>query len=99
MMRFLTLLFIADSLLSAAGSPELLIAIRNGDYAQVNRLLRAGADVSTADRDGTTALMHSIIESDAKMAKLLIDNRANVNARNTFDSTALLYAATNLAKT
>jgi ankyrin repeat protein len=99
MIRFLTLLLIADSLLSAAGSPELLIAIRSGDYVQVDKLLHAGADANTADSDGTTALMHSIIESDAKMAKLLIDGGANVNARNTLDSTALLYAATNLAKT
>lgn len=99
MIRFPTLLFIAGSLLPAAGSPELLIAIRNGDYAQVSKLLRAGADVNTADGDGTTALMHSIIESDAKMAKLLIDGGAQVNANNTLESTALLYAATNLAKT
>ena len=99
MIRFLTLLFIADSLLSAAGSPELLVGIRNGDYAQASKLLRAGADVNTADSDGTTALMHSIIESDAKMVKLLIDNGANVNAKNMLDSTALLYAVTNLAKT
>src|SRR5580704_12873664 len=99
MIRFLTLLLIADSLLSAAGSPELLIAIRSGDHAQVQKLLHAGADVNTADSDGTTALMHSVIESDAAMMKLLVDGGANVNAKNGLDSTALMYAATNLAKT
>jgi ankyrin repeat protein len=99
MTRFLTLLSIAGSLLSAASSPDLLIAIRNGDYGQVSKLLRNGADVNTADGDGTTALMHSIIESDAKTTKLLIDSGAQANARNTLDSTALMYAATNLAKT
>jgi ankyrin repeat protein len=99
MVRFLTLLFIAGPALLAAGSPELFIAIRNGDHAQVTKLLRAGTDVKSADSDGTTALMHSAIESDVRMMKLLIDGGANVNARNAFDSTALMYAATNLAKT
>jgi ankyrin repeat protein len=99
MVRFMTLLFIAGPALLAVGSPELLIAIRNSDYAQVNKLLRAGADVNSADSDGTTALMHSVIESDVKMMKLLVDGGANINAKNALDSTALMYAATNLAKT
>ena len=100
MIRFPTIfLLVAVSVLSAAGSPELLTAIRNGDHAQVQKLLRGGADVNAADADGTTALMHSVIESDAKMVKLLIGSGANVNAGNSLDSTALMYAATNLAKT
>ena len=99
MRRSLMLAFMAGSALFAAGSPELLVAIRNGDAAAVQKLLRAGADVNTADSDGTTALMHAVIESDVKMMKLLIDSGANVNAKNALDSTALMYAATNLAKT
>jgi len=39
MIRFLTILFIASPALWAAGSPELLIAIRHSDYAQVSKLL------------------------------------------------------------
>src|SRR5262245_47178535 len=92
-------LLVCNSVAFAAGSPELLVAIRNGDHAQVQKLLRGGADVNTADSDGTTALMHSVIESDVKMMKLLIDGHADVNAKNALDSTALMYAATNLAKT
>src|SRR5690242_8843094 len=98
-LRFPTLLFLASSLLPAAGSPELLVAIRSGDHAEVQKLLRAGADANTADNDGTTALMHSVIESDVKMMKLLLAGGANPNARNALDSTALMYAATSLAKT
>ena len=95
----LMLLFAPGSEVFAAGSPDLLVAIRNGDHPLVQRLLGAGADVNTEDSDGATALMHSVIESDVKMMKLLIDQGANVNAKNALASTALMYAATNLAKT
>src|SRR5262245_30586133 len=93
------LVFSVNTALFAAGSPDLLIAIRSGDHSRVQRLLAAGADVNTVDSDGTTALMHSVIESDVKLMKLLIDHGAKVNAKNASDSTALMYAATNLAKT
>ena len=99
MSRSLATLLIAGTVRFAAGSPDLLVAIRNGDHAQVQILLRAGADVNTVDSDGTTALMHAVVESDANMVKLLVDSKANVNAKNALDSTALMYAATNLAKT
>src|SRR5207253_3818841 len=89
----------SNAVVFAAGSPDLLVAIRNGDYAQVRKLIDARADVNTVDNDGTTALMHSVIESDVKMMKLLIDKGANVNMKNSLDSTALMYATTNLSKT
>src|SRR5262245_30606548 len=95
----LIFLFMFDAAVFAAGSSDLLQAVRNGDHAQVQRLLRAGSDVNSADSEGTTALMHSVNESDVKMMKLLIDNKANVNAKNAVDSTSLMYAATNLEKT
>ena len=99
MIRFLPLLLLVGSTLSASGTTELLTAIRNGDYAQVSKLLHAGADSNATDSDGTTALMHSVIESDLRMMKVLIGSGAHVNAKNALDSTALMYAATNLAKT
>jgi ankyrin repeat protein len=92
-------LFASNTILFAAGPPDLLVAIRNGDHSQVRKLIEAAGDVNTVDNDGTTALMHSVIESDVKMMKLLIDKGANVNVKNSLDSTALMYAATNLAKT
>jgi ankyrin repeat protein len=95
----LWLVCVAGSALFAANSPDLLMAIRNGDFPRVQTLLRAGADVNTVDSDGTTALMHSVLESDVRMMKLLVDSGASVNAKNALDSTALMYAATNLAKT
>src|SRR5712691_11774493 len=94
----LTFLFAFNTQLSAAGPADLLVSIRNGDHAQVQKLLGAGADVNAVDNDGTTALMHSVIESDVKMLNLLIGRGANVNAKNAVGSTALMYAATNLSK-
>jgi len=94
----MTVLALIMFFLVPAGSPDLLIAVRNGDHAQVQKLLRSGVDVNAGDSEGTTALMHAVIESDVKMMKLLIDSRANVNAKNAQDSTALMYAATNLTK-
>src|SRR5947208_16761509 len=99
MSRLLVFLFLANAVQFGAASPSLLVAIRNGDHSLTEKLLRAGGDVNTVDSDGTTALMHSVIESDVKMMKLLIDSGANVNTKNGLDSTALMYAATNLAKT
>jgi ankyrin repeat protein len=99
MSRSLMVLFTAGTVLFAADSRDLLVAIRNGDSPQVQKLLGAGADANIADGDGTSALMHAVIESDVNVMKLLIEGGANVNARNALDSTALMYAATNVAKT
>jgi len=96
MIRSLTLLFMAAAVLIAADPHDLFVAIRDGDHVRVQNLLRSGADVNAADADGTTALMHSVIESDVKMMKLLLDSGADVNAKNGQDSTALLYASVNL---
>jgi ankyrin repeat protein len=93
------LLFVAASALLGADSRDLLVAIREGDHARVQKLLRTGSDVNTTDADGTTALMHSVIESDGAMMKILLDSGAEVNARNMVGSTALMYAAVSLEKT
>ena len=90
---------VAGAVLLGAASPDLSVAIRNGDHARVRQLLRSGAGANAADGEGTTALMHAVIESDVNMMQLLMDHGADVNARNALGSTALMYAATNLAKT
>jgi ankyrin repeat protein len=99
MTRALALIYLVAAVLSAADSRDLLVAIRAGDHPQVQKLLRAGADVNAADADGTTALMHSVIESDGKMMALLLSSGADVNAKNALGSAALMYAAVNPEKT
>ena len=98
-MHRLLIFFIAVTTFAQADSHDLLVAIRDGDHARVQKLLSGGADANTRDADGTTALMHSAIESDGPMMKLLLDSRADVNAKNALGSTALMYAAVSLEKT
>ncbi|MBV9504010.1 MAG: ankyrin repeat domain-containing protein [Acidobacteriia bacterium] len=99
MRRPVMLFFIAALPLLGADSADLFVAIRNGDHAAVQNLLRAGVAVNVKDAGGTTALMHSVLESDLAMMNLLLDAGAEVNTANSQDSTALMYAAVNLEKT
>ena len=49
------LLAVASStMVFAADPPALLTAIRNGDHAQVRKVIDAGGNVNTVDNDGTT---------------------------------------------
>jgi len=49
---------------------KLLLAVRQSDIAEITKLLEAGADVDSKDRDGFTALM---LVNNIDVAKILID--------------------------
>jgi ankyrin repeat protein len=74
-------------------SDTLIQAIRNNDLTSLKTALRKGADVNTRDRRGSTLLMHAAIAGSPDALKLLIDSGADVNAKNSFDETALLLCA------
>ena len=90
MRRALMLVCLAGATLVGASSPDLLAAIRNGDRARVQQLLRGGADVNTVDGDGTTALMHAVIESDVRMMTLLLDKLPRNDRTKVLDALELL---------
>lgn len=74
-------------------------AIRGSDRAQVERLLQNGADVNLRDRrGGATPLMYTAALGSLDTMTLLIDKGADVNARSAGGATALMWAATDLAK-
>jgi ankyrin repeat protein len=74
-------------------------AIRNGDMAQVTALIQKGSDVNAKERrGGATPLMHAAAIGSLDTMRLLLDKGADVNARNAAGASALLWAATDLAK-
>src|SRR6266567_2629961 len=67
-------------------------AIRNGDVAFVKAHLTK-AEIEVRDGRGATPLMHAAAFGNLETLKALLDAGADVNARNDFDATALLWAA------
>jgi len=63
-----------------------------GDTALVKKLLDEGADINAKD-DGLTLLMKAATEGYLKTAKLLIDKKADINARTNEGNTALMAAS------
>jgi uncharacterized protein len=63
-----------------------------GDTALVAKLLDEGADINEKD-DGITLLMKASTEGYLKTAKLLVDRKADVDARSNEGGTALIAAS------
>jgi ankyrin repeat protein len=67
-------------------------AIRNNDPASLKALLRT-LDVNSRDERGETPLMYAVAFGNAEAMKSILDAGADVNAKNAFDATALIWAA------
>ena len=76
----------------AENGSGLFQAIRNGDAAFVKAHLTK-REIEVRDGRGATPLMHAAAFGNLDTLKLLLDAGADVNARNDFDATALLWAA------
>jgi len=69
-------------------------AVKEGDVDKVEALIKKGADVNARDDMGDTPLLVAVMSNKPKVAKVLIDNKADVTATiKDFDSTALHLAA------
>ena len=85
------------SVLAAEPKPSgtsLFEAIRAGDSAVVQELLKAGANLLAHNDSDDTALMAAAWQADADVLELLIKAGADVNATNKAGVTALLRGAT-----
>jgi ankyrin repeat protein len=73
-------------------------AIRNGDLPALRAQLAHSADKNVRDRRGSTLLMYAAAFGTAESVKALIDAGADVNARNSFEATALVWGAADETK-
>jgi len=74
---------------------ELLQAAKDGDLAEVEKLLELGVGVDFQGSIGRTALMEASYSGYTEIVELLIDAGADVNIQNSYShgSTALLWAS------
>jgi ankyrin repeat protein len=67
--------------------------VKAGNRGHAELFIKAGMDINSRDKDGSTALMVASERGDVQMAQLLIQNGADVNAKNIDGYTALMYIA------
>jgi len=75
---------------------ELYKAVSAKDTVEVEKLLTKGADANYKFKMGQAEmnlLIVAVTNKDFKSVKLLIDHKANVNGRDWFNTTPLMYAA------
>ncbi len=100
-MRTYILLLTAAAMVAGAAdtaSVNLFQAVRNNDLAAIQSAIAKGADANVRDRRGATPLMLAAAYGTPDAMKLLLDAGADVNAKSSFDATALLWAAGDAAK-
>jgi len=93
--RCVVLLIAASLVVSAAGRPAVIEAVRKGDREALRTLLQKGANVNEAEADGATALHWASYRDDLQSVDALLKAGAKINAANDLGATALWTAAQN----
>jgi ankyrin repeat protein len=82
----------------AARVDDTFAAIRANDLTKLDALTKDRASVNEKDGRGITPLMIAAVTGSPAAMKMLVDRGADVNAKNAFDSTALMWSVTDLEK-
>ena len=85
------------ALLSGAET-SMFDAIRNGDTARVQAMLKSGADPNQRHETGATALMYAAAFSTDECVRVLLDAGAEVNGTGNNGATALMWGTGDTAK-
>ena len=72
--------------------------IRSRNYTLCEKLITDGIDITTKDSEGSFPLHVAAEVNDVDIIKLLIENKADIKARNNVQKTALRIAAENSCK-
>jgi hypothetical protein len=86
------LLFLSLASLAAVPPEDWLAAAKKGDTAQVEALLKAGADLEARDKNGRTALMLAAQYGHTETVRLLLAKGADAGARDQRGWTAYMLA-------
>jgi ankyrin repeat protein len=76
----------------------LCLAISKGDIATVKQIIAYGIDVNDTTNRGMTPLMYAAIYNQSEIAKLLLENGANLDLKDKSGTTAIEYAKTSGSK-
>jgi ankyrin repeat protein len=89
------LLSLFSNALSADSGPPLIAAVKAGNVAAVQSLLKQRVDVNVREADGTTALHWASRADDVEMVQTLVRAGGNARLANRYGVTALQLAAVN----
>jgi ankyrin repeat protein len=97
---FIALLFLPGYLIAIDNDieAEFLMAVKKGNLDKVNSLLNNGADVNTAQKDGTSSLAWAVYNNNKELVDLLIrsgDDGADIDAANEYGVNPLHLACMN----
>lgn len=100
MKTLLTITFLLGTIFITNGQDKnelLLKAVTNGDKETVDKLIKEGADVNYVKEVGPWMKMNPLITAINKrqfdISKMLIENKADVNWKDGFKTSAIIYAA------
>jgi ankyrin repeat protein len=96
---WLSVVSTASGVAGAAPADDVYQAIRANDLARLKTLVRARADANAPGDQGETPLMSAAAVGSIEAMRFLLEQGADVNAQNAFGSTALVWSATDRAKT